>query len=80
MNDWSASNFHSMSSDVEQPLLNKNGTGWLRYYYDVSFDRRPHVKAKMSAISSDTHQLQSIKLHHFKLDRFKLSSDLVVVN
>ena len=30
MKDWSASNFHSMSSDVEQPLLdNSNGTGWL---------------------------------------------------
>ena len=29
------------------------------------------VKAKMDAISSDTHQLQLIKLHHFKLERFK---------
>ena len=28
-------------------------------------------KAKMSEISSDTHQLQLIKLHHFKLERFK---------
>ena len=29
------------------------------------------IKAKMLAISSDTHQLQLIKLHHFKLERFK---------
>ena len=28
------------------------------------------LKAKMYAISSDTHQLQSLKLHHFKLERF----------
>ena len=33
-----------------------------------------HIKAKilMYAISSDTHQLQFMKLHHFKLERFKL--------
>ena len=30
------------------------------------------VKAKIYAISSDTHQLQLTKLHHFKLERFKL--------
>ena len=29
------------------------------------------VKAKMQAISSDTHQLQLFKLHHFKLEIFK---------
>ena len=29
------------------------------------------LKAKMNAISSDTHQLQFIKLHHFKLEIFK---------
>ena len=29
------------------------------------------VKAKLWEISSDTHQLQLIKLHHFKLERFK---------
>ncbi len=29
------------------------------------------IKAKMYAISSDTHQLQLIKLHHLKLERFK---------
>ncbi len=28
-----------------------------------------YVKAKMYAISSDTHQLQFLKLHHFKLER-----------
>ena len=28
------------------------------------------VKAKLYAISSDTHQLQFIKLHHFKQDIF----------
>ena len=28
-------------------------------------------KAKIEEISSDTHQLQLIKLHHFKLERFK---------
>ena len=28
------------------------------------------LKAKNYAISSDTHQLQLIKLHHFKQDRF----------
>ena len=28
-------------------------------------------KAKISEISSDTHQLQLIKLYHFKLERFK---------
>ena len=26
------------------------------------------IKAKMYAISSDTHQLQFLKLHHFKLE------------
>ena len=30
------------------------------------------IKAKRYAISSDTHQLQFMKLHHFKLERFKL--------
>ena len=30
------------------------------------------VKAKIWAISSDTHQLQFIKLHHLKLEIFKL--------
>ena len=29
------------------------------------------VKAKLWEISSDTHQLQLIKLHHFKLEIFK---------
>ena len=29
------------------------------------------LKAKIYAISSDTHQLQLIELHHFKLDIFK---------
>ena len=29
-----------------------------------------YIKAKMYAISSDTHQLHCIKLHHFKLERF----------
>ena len=28
------------------------------------------LKAKISEIPSDTHQLQLIKLHHFKLERF----------
>ena len=28
------------------------------------------VKAKLEEISSDTHPLQLIKLHHFKLERF----------
>ena len=28
------------------------------------------LKAKLYAISSDTHQLQFIKLHHFKQERF----------
>ena len=36
----------------------------------ASTDVRPHYfKAKMYAISSDTHQLQFLKLHHFKLER-----------
>ena len=30
-----------------------------------------HVKAKMYTISSDTPQLQFIKLHHFKLEIFR---------
>ena len=30
------------------------------------------VKAKLLEISSDTHQLQLMKLHHFKLEIFKL--------
>ena len=34
-------------------------------YYMVS------VKAKIRTISSDVHQLQFIKLHHFKLEIFK---------
>ena len=29
-----------------------------------------YIKAKMYAISSDTHQLQFLKLHHFKQERF----------
>ena len=29
------------------------------------------IKAKLWEISSDTHQLQLIKLHHFKQERFK---------
>ena len=29
------------------------------------------LKAKIYTISSDTHELQLIKLHHFKLERFK---------
>ena len=29
------------------------------------------IKAKMKKISSDTHQLQLFKLHHFKLEIFK---------
>ena len=37
------------------------------------------MKAKMYAISSDTHQLQFIKLHHFKQD-FNRSSDFLVIN
>ena len=35
------------------------------------FDWLCGIKAKMYAISSDTHQLRLIKLHHFKLERFK---------
>ena len=31
----------------------------------------PCLKAKLYAISSDTHQLQLIKLRHFKLEIFK---------
>ena len=30
-----------------------------------------NIKAKLWEISSDTHQLQLIKLHHFKLERYK---------
>ena len=30
------------------------------------------LKDKLYEISSDTHQLQFMKLHHFKLERFKL--------
>ena len=29
------------------------------------------IKAKLWEISSDAHQLQLIKLHHFKLEKFK---------
>ena len=29
------------------------------------------IKAKLNAIPSDTHQLQLIKLHHFKQEIFK---------
>ena len=39
-------------------------------YMDVRQHDR-HVKAIVYAISSDTHQLQLIKLHHFKLEIFK---------
>ena len=34
-------------------------------------DMQRNLKAKMYAISSDTYQLQLIKLYHFKLERFK---------
>ena len=37
-------------------------------------------KAKIYEISSDTHQLQFIKLHHFKQERFFTSSDFLVIN
>ena len=30
-----------------------------------------YVKAKIKEISSDTYQLECIKLHHFKLEAFK---------
>ena len=41
------------------------------YIYDEAHCM-PNVvlKEKMYAISSDTHQLQFIKLHHFKQERF----------
>ena len=37
----------------------------------VRFHCIEQVKAKIKVISSDTHQLQCIELHHFKLERFK---------
>ena len=36
-----------------------------------TIDTSMYFKANIYAISSDTHQLQFIKLHHFKLERFK---------
>ena len=41
----------------------------LKISFNLPF--KHNIKAKLQAISSDTHQLQLIKLHHFKLDRFK---------
>ena len=38
-------------------------------YIDLSSHFVRSFKAKMYAISSDTHQLQFLKLHHFKLER-----------
>ena len=40
-------------------------------YNSVLTCRQHIIKATLYAISSDTHQLQLIKLHHFKLERFK---------
>ena len=37
--------------------------------YDV-WNRNLNIKANIYAISSDTHQLQFIKLHNFKHERF----------
>ena len=39
--------------------------------YGTTIDLLYNIKAKMYAISSDTNQLQFIKLHHFKLEIFK---------
>ena len=47
-------------------------------YYQHQFDQYKNnikktwgvIKAKIYAISSDTYQLQFIKLHHFKQERF----------
>ena len=36
------------------------------------YDRQVCVKAKIQAISRDTHRSQLIKLHHFKIERFKI--------
>ena len=38
------------------------------------------VKAKTKAISGDTHQLQLIKLQHFKLESFKSICDFLGIN
>ena len=46
---------------------NKNKTA----YFIIEFSGRTVVKAKIKAIFCDTYQLQCIKLHHSKLERFK---------
>ncbi len=43
----------------------------LSYLSPVLWNTLDDIKAKLWAISSDTHKLQLIKLHHFKLERFK---------
>ena len=62
-----ARRFHMCSDNVKVSLFHSYCSSlftsqlWWKY----------KVKAKIYAISSDTHQLQLIKRHHFKLERFK---------
>ena len=52
--------------------LNKNNVTFTLKQLKCSpcVNKHNGFKAKNYAISSDTHQLESIKLHHFKQERF----------
>ena len=52
-----------------QESLGSSDHNQLHFNINIKSDKTK-VKAKIFAISSDTHQLQFIKLHHFKQERF----------
>ena len=55
-----------LPSTDEEERMEIEDLGELTLWYSSQY-----LKAKMYAISSDTYQLQLIKLHDFKLERFK---------
>ena len=52
------------------------GTNCYMYFINIDCDLFKHsrVKANITTLSSDIHQLQLINLHHFKLERLKNQS------
>ena len=53
-------------------MMDAHGQRWKFISFSIQKVAHPSsTKAKLWAISSDTHQLQLIKLHNFKLERFK---------
>ena len=61
---WSSSGSGSRQASNHQVECNAT------FPYQVTMESQSSLKANIYAISSDTHQLQFIKLHHFKQERF----------